>query len=128
MSMSPRILVINDDESTLEMFKLVLEPEGYAVHLSLVSSEEAKDVEVLDPSLIILDVKLGQHDEGFVLLEKLRLYPPTKHISVILCSAALEEIRQQEDTLRQKGIPIVYKPFELDELLHVIKQCLQPRV
>lgn len=125
--MSRCILVINDDESILEVFQMVLEQEGYEVHLSTVSYEDVKGVEALDPSLIILDVKLGRHYEGFVLLEKLKLYPPTRPIPVILCSAAVEEIRQREDTLRHKGIPVLYKPFELDELLHVIEQCLQTR-
>jgi CheY-like chemotaxis protein len=124
MSMSTRILVINDDESLLELFKLVLEAEGYDVHLSKVAYEDVKHVEALHPSLIIVDAKLGRHDEGFLLLEKLKLYPPTKSIPVILCSGAVEQIREQEDILRQKGIPILYKPFELDELLQVIEECL----
>ncbi len=125
--MSTRVLVIDDDDSILELFKMVLEPQGFDVHLSKVTYEDVKRVEDLHPSLIILDAKLGQQYEGFLLLEKLKLYPPTKSIPVILCSAALEEIRQQEDTLRQKGIPIVYKPFDLDELLQAIEQCLQTR-
>jgi CheY-like chemotaxis protein len=125
--MSTRVLVIDDDDSILELFKMVLEPQGFNVHLSKTTYEDVKHVEALHPSLIILDAKLGQQYEGFLLLEKLKLYPPTKSIPVILCSAALEEIRQQEDTLRQKGIPIVYKPFALDELLQAIEQCLQTR-
>jgi len=125
--MSTRVLVIDDDDSILELFKMVLEPQGFNVQLSKTTYEDVKHVEALHPSLIILDAKLGQQYEGFLLLEKLKLYPPTKSIPVILCSAALEEIRQQEDTLRQKGIPIVYKPFELDELLDTIEQCLQTR-
>jgi CheY-like chemotaxis protein len=125
--MSTRVLVIDDDDSILELFKMVLEPQGFNVHLSKTTYEDVKHVEALHPSLIILDAKLDQQYEGFLLLEKLKLYPPTKSIPVILCSAALEEIRQQEDTLRQKGIPIVYKPFALDELLQAIEQCLQTR-
>jgi CheY-like chemotaxis protein len=125
--MSTRVLVIDDDDSILELFKMVLEPQGFNVQLSKTTYEDVKHVEALHPSLIILDAKLGQQYEGFLLLEKLKLYPPTKSIPVILCSAALEEIRQQEDTLRQKGIPIVYKPFALDELLQAIEQCLQTR-
>jgi CheY-like chemotaxis protein len=124
-SMSRRILVIDDDKSTLEVFHLVLEMEGYDVSLSTVTYEEVQHVEALDPSLIILDARLGQDHDGFVLLEKLKRYPPTKSIPVILCSAAVEEVREQEDTLRHKGISIVYKPFGLDDLLQVIEECLQ---
>ncbi len=49
-----RILVINDDESLLEVFQLVLEPQGYDVSLSKVTYEKVQDVEALQPSLIIL--------------------------------------------------------------------------
>ena len=42
--MSTCILVINDDDSLLELFKLVLEPEGYDVHLSGVTYEDMKHI------------------------------------------------------------------------------------
>jgi CheY-like chemotaxis protein len=122
--MSRRILVIDDNESLLEVFQLILESEGYDVFLSTGNDEEVQHVEALDPSLIILDAKLGQ-DDGFVLVEKLKRYPPTKHIPLILCTAAVEEIREQEDTLRQRDISVLYKPFELDELLQVVEECLR---
>lgn len=123
--MSRRILVIDDDEALLELFQLILETEGYAVSLSNGNDEEVQHIEALDPSLIILDARLGQDDDGFVLVEQLKLYPPTKHIPLILCSAAVEKIREHEDTLRQRDISVLYKPFELDDLLQVIEGRLQ---
>jgi CheY-like chemotaxis protein len=81
-------------------------------------------VEQLHPDLIILDFKIGTHDEGWLLLQKLWMYQATKNIPLFLCTAALAEVREQEETLRQKGIPILYKPFGIDELLHIIHQCL----
>ena len=55
--MAASILVINDDQSILELFHLILENEGYEVSSSLVVYEDVKDVEQLNPALIILDVK-----------------------------------------------------------------------
>jgi DNA-binding NtrC family response regulator len=122
--MAASILVINDDQSILELFHLILESEGYEVSSSLVVYEDVKDVEQLNPALIILDVRIGYHAEGLLLLQKLKMYPPTKNIPVILCTAALSEMREQEETLRQKKIPVLYKPFDMDELLKLVHQIL----
>ena len=43
---------------------------------------------------------------------------------MVLCTAAQCEVKEQEATLAQKGIPVLYKPFDLDALLHVVKQTL----
>ncbi len=118
------ILVINDDQSILELFHLILEGEGYKVSSSLVIYEDVKAVEQLNPDLIILDVRIGYHAGGLLLLQKLKMYPPTKDIPVIICTAALNEMREQEETFRQKGIPVLYKPFDMDDLLKLVQQFL----
>ena len=45
-------------------------------------------------------------------------------IPVILCTAALGDVREQESGLQDKGIPILYKPFDIDELLTIVKRYL----
>ena len=122
--MAARILVINDDESILELFKLILEGEGFEVYSSEEAIENIADVERIQPDLVILDLKMGMQQEGWTMMQKIRMYPPTQHIPMILCTAALEEARQQEDTLQDKGIPVVYKPFAIDELLHAVQTVL----
>ena len=119
-----RILVINDDQSTLELFQLILEAEGYEVLLSERAMEDVSKIEQQQPHLIILDVKLGTQTDGLLFLQKIRMYPPTTVLPVILCTAAVQEVREQEEVLRQNGIPVIYKPFDLDELLQAIEQCL----
>ena len=122
--MSSHILVIDDDASILELFQLILEPEGYTVTTSNLAFEDIHEVEQLHPNLIILDLKLGSHRHGWNFLQKLKMYRPTKDIPLILCTAALHEVREQEEILRKKDIPIIYKPFDMDELLHIVHQFL----
>lgn len=59
MLISSRILVINDDQSILDLFSLLLKAEGYEVFLSMITYEDVSDVEQLRPALIILDFKIG---------------------------------------------------------------------
>ncbi len=122
--MATRILVINDDESILELFNLILEGEGFEVCASVEAIESVAEVERLHPDLVILDLKLGMQQEGWVMMQKIRMYPPTQHIPMILCTAALNEVREQEGTLQDKGIPVVYKPFGVDELLKAVQTAL----
>jgi CheY-like chemotaxis protein len=119
-----RVLVINDDESILELFKLILESEGFEVFSSEEAIENISDVEHMQPDLVILDLKMGMQQEGWTMMQKIRMYPPTQHIPMILCTAALNEVREQEGTLQDKGIPVVYKPFSIDELLQAINVVL----
>src|SRR5579859_692726 len=123
-SMSSRILVVNDDESLLELYRLLLEEEGFEVYTSFSAFEQVTEVEQMHPDLIILDAKLGFHNEGLLFLQKLRLYPGTSRIPVFICTAATLDMREQEEVLRQKNIPILYKPFDLDELLNLVQQML----
>lgn len=122
--MAARILVMNDDQGILDLYGLLLEEEGYEVHLSRIVLEDVRLVEKLHPDCIILDFKFGSDRDGLSLLQQLRMYRPTAYIPVILCTAAVGAIREQEDVLREKGIPLIYKPFDIDELLSIVKLCI----
>ena len=63
-------------------------------------------------------------ETGWTFLQKLKLHRPTKDIPVVICTAALADVKEQESIFTQKGIPILYKPFDVDELLHVTEQML----
>jgi len=123
--MSAHILVINDDDDILALFQLILQEDHYRVTTSHIAYENVTDIERIDPDLLIIDLKIGSQAAGWEMLQKLRMYPPTSQIPIILCTAAIKEVREQEDILRQKGIPVIYKPFDIEELLHVVRQTLR---
>ena len=58
------------------------------------------------------------------MLQQLRMYAPTMRIPILICTAALGEMLEQEETFHRKGIPVLYKPFDIDELLEVVYQLL----
>jgi CheY-like chemotaxis protein len=121
----PHILIIDDDRSILEMMCLILEEERkYRVTTIEFTFEDVADVERLQPHLILLDFLMQGRQGGWTLLQKLKLHRPTKEIPIVLCTAALLDAKEQESILTQKGIPILYKPFDVDELLHVVEQML----
>jgi CheY-like chemotaxis protein len=121
--MSSRILTIEDNLVTLGMFQTLLQAEGYDVISSPVACEMA-EVEATHPNLIILDIRLQGQADGFTFLQKLKLNQPTKDIPVIICTADVLYAREQEENLKDKGIPIIYKPFDIDVLFQTIHQIL----
>ena len=119
-----RILVVNDTEVLLDMFKLLLEDVGYEVVLTDFPAQQVKDIERINPDLIILDFMFGHENLGLQMLQMLKMYPSTRNIPVIVSSAALDVVRQQQEYLKSQGVAVIYKPFDIDELLGTIKQLL----
>jgi response regulator RpfG family c-di-GMP phosphodiesterase len=59
-------------------------------------------------------------------LQLMKLSPETSNIPVIVVTAKPEaDVRQEEEALRRMGVVnIVYKPFDLNQLVHVVKQTI----
>lgn len=125
--MATRILVINDTEELLESFRDLLEGEGYEVTLFSYAPEELNEIRRAKPDLIILDLIFRQEKLGFELLEKMKLHRDLASIPVIICSVALNEIREMQGYLASQGVLTVLKPFDIDTLLDTVKRALEGR-
>ena len=119
-----RILVVNDTQEILEMFQLLLEPEGYEVFLYSFAPHDLTEVQRIRPDLVILDLIFGSEKLGWQLLDKMRMARETSLIPVVVCTAAINEVRQNEGYLRAMGVSVVLKPFDIDLLLQVVKDAL----
>jgi CheY-like chemotaxis protein len=88
--MSARILVVNDTQEILELFRMILEGEAYEVILSGFPIQRIQDVEEINPDLIILDFVFGDQKIGWQMLQMLKMHRSTESIPVIVCTAALD--------------------------------------
>jgi DNA-binding response OmpR family regulator len=123
--MKPRILVVNDTQEILELFRMLLEEEeGYDVVLSGFPIQKIKEIEQIKPDLIILDLVLGDEKSGMQMLQMLKMQQSTVAIPVLVCTAALKIVQEQEGYLVSQGVHVVYKPFEIDDLIANVKQLL----
>ena len=124
--MAARILVVNDTQEILELFRMLLEEEeGYDVVLSGFPIQQVKEIEQIKPDLIILDLVLGDEKTGMQMLQMLKMQRSTAAIPVLVCTAALQIVREQEGYLVSQGVHVVYKPFEIDDLMANVKQLLE---
>ncbi len=122
--MATRILVVNDTQEILELFRMLLEEEGYEVVLSGFPIQQMSDIEQIHPDLIILDLVFGDQRSGWQMLQMLKMKRSTASIPVIVCTAALDMVREQEGYLVSQGVHVVFKPFDIDHLLTNIKQLV----
>jgi DNA-binding response OmpR family regulator len=125
--MATRILIINDTQEILDLFRILLEGEGYEVVLSGFPFQQVSEIEQINPDLIILDFIFGDQKSGWQMLQMLKMKRSTATIPVVVCTAALHVVREQEGYLVSQGVHVVYKPFDIDHILTTIKLALESR-
>lgn len=123
-AMATRILVVNDTQAILDMFRSILEDEGYEVILSSMPYQNISEIEQVKPDLIILDIMFGDQKIGWQMVQLLRMNRATASLPLMVCSAAIREVRETEGYLVSQGIHVLYKPFQLDDLLAMVTQAL----
>ena len=120
----PRILVANDETLLLDLMQELLTDEGYEVVCTRESREAYHLIKRVKPDLVILDVRMGNELTGFDLMHMLTLDPDTHAIPLIVSSADSEALRQHEQEMVNQGIRILAKPFDLDDVLRLIRERL----
>ena len=119
------ILVVNDTEEILDLFRDIVEGLGHRMTAWSFSPDDLAKVTEIAPDLIVLDLMLGPTEmQGWALLQKLRMSPPTEEIPVIVCTAATNWVREQEGWLAANATKVVLKPFKVGHLEHAIRQAL----
>ncbi len=125
--MLPRVLVIDDFQTTLDLYHDLLESDKYELELSNFEFEDPTMIEQLKPALIILDLQVDNFNRtrGWQLLDKLKMSRNICSIPTIICTPFMVDIREQENYLQDQGLLIFYKPFNLDKLVQKVQQILE---
>ena len=120
----PLVLVVNDDTDFLRLMEQLLEEEGYRAQ-TLTSSKAAHDhIKTSQPALVVLDIRINNEEAGLLLLDLVTLDPKTRSIPIIVASANLQALGGREAELAAKGIYVIAKPFDIDELAALIRRAL----
>jgi CheY-like chemotaxis protein len=125
---APRhILVINDTVAILELFRTLLEDEGYRVttdDFSIDMLAMLDRVKVERPDLIVLDFIVGDEGKGWQFLQMLKMDRATRDFPVIVCTAAAKLVAELQAHLDEMGVAVVLKPFDIDIILAEIARKL----
>ena len=111
------ILVVDDDESTRECLKLLLEAHGYSV-MTAGNGYEALGIlhEGTMPGLILLDLMMPEMD-GYQFRQQQVAEPPLAEIPVVLYTCCPD---MDLAAAPVKANAVLQKPIDIDILLDVI--------
>jgi len=121
MKHSFHILVVDDEPNVLVTYRLILQQRGYEVSAAL-SSEEARQMLAERPiDLLLCDLSLEKQENGFDVVKFARQKSP--HMPVVLLTGYATQ--EANDRAEELGIPVLFKPIDINELLNTISALLR---
>jgi len=119
-----RILVVDDDPSIQEVLRIILEKNGYDVHLAMDGEEAVHRFLEVQPDLVISDISMPKGD-GFNVAIIIRSKDRKgKKTPILLISAFYDDRANQDNAERCGADAFLPKPFTQKELLDVVGELL----
>ncbi len=106
-----RVLVVDDNESFLEMSHFVLRTAAYDVELASSAAQALIKLPNFKPDVILMDIQMPEMD-GMELTRRLKADPATEHIVIVAFTAYAANGDEQE--LRAAGFDgYIGKPVDV---------------
>ncbi len=121
----PHVLVVDDDQALLDLYRDVLGDEGYRITATPVAPDDLGAVRELAPDAILLDLRLGGGPGGPSLLERLSTDPAMAAIPVVLCTGDVREVEALRSRPEGLAAGVVLTPFDLDDLLGTLATAIR---
>ncbi len=118
-----KILVVDDEILILDACRQILEKENYETDVSLTISRAKEKLREDKYDLVITDLRLPG-ENGFDLLKEIKAnYPDTG----VVVMTGYAEIKNAVECIRAGADDYLPKPFEMKELLNIIKKFFETR-
>lgn len=118
-----RILIVEDEVTLNEAYQLILEQQGYEVHVAFNGEEALQVTKNVEPDLILLDLRMPVMDG----VEFLRAYDaPNKHPKVKIVIFSNYDMQKEIDEAYQLGAAryILKAWASPKELMQVVENTL----
>ncbi len=117
------ILIVDDERDIRELIGDILEDEGYSTRLAANSTEAMHEVNAEPPGLLILDIWLKDSKmDGIDILKTVKRDNPD--IPIIIISGH-GNIEIAVAAIKQGAYDFIEKPFNIDQLLVVIRRAME---
>ncbi len=123
MTKQSKILVVDDEEDTRELFHIVLSDEGYHVTLAKNGDEALTLFKAGSFDLVISDIIMPDTD-GLQLLEEIRKTGPT--VDVII-TTGLGQVDAYIKAMSLGAVEYLNKPIDMRELKGIVQKVLTKR-
>lgn len=116
-----RVLIVDDEPLQLSLTSEVVQNAGLYFETGNNVKDALEKLQNSDFHLVLTDIQMPGED-GFSLLEHIKLHPETADIPVVALSGRTDVTA---DTYLEKGFSgSLLKPYKADDLLHLISRCL----
>lgn len=128
MSDKKKILIIDDDKDYGEALRIVLENNGYEVKHALNIDDGRKVLDDIHPNLIILDVMMDKHTDGFELCYNLKHDEACRNIPILMVTAVTDKtgfkFSPETDGEYLEADDYVAKPVPVSDLLSRVNKLI----
>jgi DNA-binding response OmpR family regulator len=122
--MTQRILVVDNDDSTRDLFEIIFADEGFEVASYDYADIDLAEVQRYAPDLIILDFNVVHRGVGWAFFQLLKMDDTTAAIPVLVCTTTEHMSLEIEGYLAAKHIAVVRKPFDLASFLEIVNKAV----
>jgi CheY-like chemotaxis protein len=120
------VLVVNDDTDMLDMYESMLSTLGHEPIAKEKVASGPETVREVGADALVVDLQQPHEDDyGLRLIEEVRADEETRAIPIILCTGAAEAVVSLRPRLDALGVPVVVKPFSMDELEQTLRDVLE---
>ena len=117
------ILIVDDERDIRELISDILRDEGYATRLAANSDEAVAELNAGEPALMILDIWLKDSKmDGIDILKQVKRNNPDVPVVII---SGHGNIEIAVAAIKQGAYDFIEKPFNIDQLLVVIRRAME---
>jgi len=118
---SPRVLVVEDEENVRELLLTVLAENGYRVEAVRTGEEGLRQLDSQLYDLVLLDLNLpGMHG-----LNVLGAGPALQTDAQFIVMTAFGSIDSAVEAMKLGAVDFIKKPFRTEELIHVLTRAME---
>lgn len=122
---SHRVLVVDDEASIQELLVDQLSALGVEVHLASSGEEAIEQLDVVTPSLVLIDCLLRTSMTGFGLAEAIRGHPRHADLPIVMMSGVLKNPKTSAEARDKFGaLAFLAKPLDENRLEALVEEIL----
>lgn len=115
-----KILIVDDEQVVLDSCRKILATEGFEVFLASSVVEAFEAMKTDEFSLLLIDVKMPEHDGMYLIRELNEHWPGTP----VMVMSGYHTAQTIEEAKQMGAVSFIYKPFTPDELIGSVRNAI----
>jgi len=120
---SPNVLVIDDEQSILDVIRILLTNNGFTPHVALGGREGMAQIAALRPDIVISDIRMPDAS-GVEVLAAAKSLDADLPVILMTAQATLQSAMQ---AVNEGAFYYIQKPFRNDEMLAILHRAAEHR-